>query len=359
MSNLSAQSETVATYPIRNYKLAEYAVGQENLESVSVFSLVKKTLGADSVTKVELVGYADATPWKSCGKNASCSDHKNQTLALLRASTISQKFSLEYGINPSRINARGEVSNSRGGEFRGVTVYISRDKGRSSAPVVAQVNPNSFDDVNALRREIAGLRDTVTMLMHRNSVEVSAPAQPTSPKESPTNVTIQTVAPTSIKIERPVNVDVGAGIATVNTNHIDAFAPIVSVFIRPRASPVEFFLNGGFRPSSSLNLCNRADVIGSLGAQVGTRRPIGASFGLYTAREMCSDGGPKLNERWLDRTNGVFVGPKLNFRVMGVNGSFNPALTWSNTYRAEERKDYNGWGLKFDFNIRTFGNQKP
>lgn len=361
LRTLYAQREEVVTYPIRNYKLGEYDIEKVKLARTEVvYTFARKTLSVDSSAKVELVGYADATPWKSCNRDVSCSDLKNHTLALLRASTFSRKLILEYGVDPSKIFTRGEVSNLRGGEFRGVTVNIRRSLEHSFVPVIAQKDSISLgDDVLVLRREIAGLRDTVTMLLHRNSVQVPAPTQPTSPIESPTSVVTRNQA-TSTKIERPVvNVDVGAGIAVVTTNHVDALAPTVSIFIRPRASPVEFFLNGGFRPSSSSNLCNRADVIGSIGAQIGAPRHFGASLGLFTAREMCTDGGARLNERWLDRTNGMFVGPQLYFHVKGVHGSFNPALTWSETYRAQQKKQYSGFGLKFEFNIRTFGNHKP
>jgi len=358
LRSLTAQETggLIATYDFHNYRLGRYVVDGVTAETLdSGMTKMKNHVSADSSTELVIVGRADATPWNSCKGDQDCSALKNQTLAELRASSFASILSKKYGIDPSRIYSRGEVASVRGGEFRGVTVYIRRLGGHVSQ--TATVTPNSSSEVASLRSDVAGLKDSVAVLSHRNTVPSPAPAQPTSPVETPTNIAPPET--TVVHIEPPVRVDVGVGIAGVKINHVDAFAPTIGIYIKPRASPVDFFLEGGYRPSRSSNKCNRADVIGTLGARVGLRNSIGLSGGLFTAREMCTNGGPKLNERWLDRTNGVFVGPSITFRLADLQWSFDPALTWGSTYNAQKNSSTSGFGLQLRFHIQTGGNRKP
>jgi hypothetical protein len=345
----------VAMYNFPNYELGKYDPNEKVVQDLDSGLVEMQNIShTNSVAEISIIGRADATPWKSCKGNKDCSALKNQTLAELRASTFARMLSKKYGIEESHIYSRGEVIGARGGEFRGVTVYIRRRA--ESVSQNATAIPNSTSEVASLRSEVADLRDSVTVLSHRNTVPSSAPAQPTSPVEMPTNIAPKET--TTVYIEPPVHIDVGVGVAGVKTNHTDALAPMIGIYLKPRASPVEFFLEGGYRPSSSSNRCNRADVIGTLGAHYKPRSLLGLSGGLFTAREMCTNGGPKLNERWLDRTNGVFLGPTFNFHFMSLPISINPALTRSSTYNAQTDRSKGGWGLIIRGNIRFGSDHK-
>ncbi len=333
-AQLAAQSgKPLLTADFRDYRLGDHNILSSNANK-EMMNDVQSMLASDSTTEVDLVGYADATPWGSCGRNVRCSASKNLILANQRASSFARVVTRNYAINPSRIKTRGEVAESRGGQFRGVTLYIRhRETGTSVV-----LESSSSTDVTMLREIVQKQADSLGALSRRIAcIERPEPGCPPV-KPSVVNYNTQVMPP-----ENTINVDVGLGASSTYTRSTDALVPTASIFIKPNAWPVEFFATGGIRPYSSSNICSRADVIGTIGAQVHIAGPVFTSLGGYTDREMCRNGGSKTNERFLTRNNGVFAGLGIKLPMIGaIRPMVNVAPTYSWTTRVQNPTYING-----------------
>lgn len=293
----------------------------------------------DRTDKYVAIGFADGTPFKRCGSDAFCSKEKNQALALLRASEAAEAL-VRRGVHPSRIFTRGLVVDRRSALFRGVSVYVLHEDVAVSvpptvsvpakAPVVAQVAPETPS-----KQAVQPASESEEKVVHH---EVTSP------------VSHQSFA----------NVDVGLGVAGTNMKHgVDSFTPTLSLFIKPRTLPFELVLEGGYRPQRSSDVCNRADVSGALGVHIPIREPIGITSGIFTDREMCRDGGHKLTERWIERTNGVYLGLTSGIDVgKGLVLDFSPGLVWGKTSHAQDDKhSSSGFGVRVGIDVRSNGNK--
>jgi len=348
-AQLAAQgNKPLLTADFRDYRLGDHDILNSNAKTRSMMGDVRSFLSSDSTTEVDLVGYADATPWGSCGRNVRCSASKNLILANQRASSFARLITKNYGINPSRIKTRGEVAESRGGQFRGVTLYI-RHRETSTSVVLES---SSSTDVTMLQELVQKQADSLGVLSRRIAC-IERPELGCSPVK-PSVVTNNTYAAPK---ESSVHVDVGLGVSAVTTNSTDALTPTASVFIRPSNAPVEFFATGGIRPFRSDNICGaRADVIGTIGANVRIAGPVFTTLGGMTSREMCRNGGPKLNERSLARSDGVFAGIGIQLPKVGALHpvvSVAPAYNW--TTRVQNPTYKNGVLNQNQLNSRGFG----
>ncbi len=336
---LSAQTDTLATHRVQHYSLGNYDPSRVD----SLAALERGRLN-DPTVEIIIVGYADATPYiKSCGNDSVCSDRHNMVLALQRSSEFARVLTEKYGVNPGRMMPQGQVAKVRGGEFRGVTVYLRRYTPPTAAPVVQQISTVSSDRrIDSLARDVNALRDSVARLA----------ARPTS------TTVVNQVAPavqqvTQITEER-ASVHIGAGAAFVSGNSTSTFTPTLGIFVKPIGFPLELTLEGGFLPSRIESVCNSADVFGAIGAEWRPFDLVGISGGLFTGREMCVDGGPRLNERWVNQTNGLFLGPTFNFDLsQGFEISLSPSATWGRTHNAQTHIQKNGLGFQLRLGIRT------
>lgn len=359
-AHLAAQSgnKPLMTAHFLDYRLGNFDVMSTTHGGAGMMEDVKMLIENDSTLILNPIGHADATPFQSCRGNAFCSAQKNQVLADQRASSFARLISKRYGIDPSRIIARGEVAESRGGQYRGVTLYVRH---RETSTVVQESSLSLSVELNSLRLELAALRDSMRNLSHR--VTTDAATAQTNSAQKPT--VIQQIVTSN---ENTMNVDVGLGGSATRNTSTDALVPTASIFIKPNAWPVEFFATGGIRPYSSTNICKRADVIGTIGANVHIGGPVFTSIGGYTDREMCRNGGPKTNERFLTRNNGVFAGLGLKLPKIGaIRPMVNLAPTYSWTTRVQNptytngvlnqnQIDSKGWGMMSNITFRLDGN---
>ena len=347
---LRAQMDAPVTHEVRFYPLGVDSTNRSRADSA--LQIVAALCGSRDV-RCTVIGFADATPWKQC-KTATCSAQENMVLALRRANKFRQDLATACGISRDRIATSGEVSKERGGQHRGLTIYID-----SIAPAPAVREPvidtalerrvsNLESRMTAAEKSIVALNDTIADL--RDSLKTTTQATTT---QNTVSEKTETSKQNQIATVHSGDVDIGFGFAALTTRGLEVAVPTFKLIVKPLGSPVEVELEGGFRPSRSENICNRADLFGAL---KGNKRwdPVGISVGVFTAREICVDGGPRLAERSVGRTYGVLAGPNLNFNLRrDYEASLSIALSWSTTYHAQTGEKFSGLGLQLGVGART------
>lgn len=353
-----------------------YALGalkSDKLESLGI--------SLDPTATYVVIGMADGTPHKGCGADVLCSKTHNQSLALLRASEMTQLLK-KRGVSHSQIRPDGIVYTQKGEDFRGVLVYVfSEEKVASNkttpstvaqvptpkvastpVPTVVQVTPTVVNTVNPLADSLAMLKQQMRSLQDSLAVLSQKVSVPTNKEK---NDTIKAAKPNDtavLKVESNpqapiVNIDVGVGVVGMKANNgVDSFAPSLGVFMGPRSVPIELAFEIGYRPSKSSKVCNRADVFGAISVRVPVSSHIAISGGVFTDRESCRSGGPKVDERWINRTNGLSLG-----LVSGVDVSsrfrlnLKPEITYAWMTSAQTSLTVRGAGLRLGAEIRTNG----
>lgn len=348
---ISAQEEVVATYPVTGYALGAYNARVTAQEIATV---------AGDKHKVLVVGYADANPWRSCGSK-QCSDHKNQLLAELRASEAAKALETA-GIDTARINTRGEVRAARGGEHRGVVIYIIRE----TAPVVAPTPKNDslatvarkVDTlqiaVKAINQEVAQVRDTVT--------QVAAVVQ-----QIINNTNASDTGKKEQKHESWVDLAVGLG---YNSGYAGGMKESSlnfggGLFIKPRVLPFELLARGGYAPRGSNKewKCGQSDATLSLGAHrlvyEAETFMVGASVGGFTDRRYCTNGGVRLAEQWTEKVDGLYAGPTFQVPMFGSLHMWATAeMTYGRVTTAENLyKPKNAFGIRTGAMLRWAPNK--
>ncbi len=323
-------------------------------------------IGSTEVSaKVQVVGLADATPFRICGTDKECSKRENIKIARMRedgAKSILKDmgFSIAEEFPNEPI-----VSDIRGDQYRGVMIYILREEKPAIAPVVPAVS--NVSPGNAFADSIARMNETVRVL--RDSLKKMPEMVAVKADSAVTRVVEKFVKGYSeeLKKDRPSqggilfdNVNFGVGVVGMKANNgADSFAPSLGVFIKPRSVRFELALEAGYRPAKSSNVCNRADVFGAISVRVPVSSHIAISGGVFTDRESCTDGGPKLAERSLSTTNGVSFG-----FVSGVDigHSFRlnlkPEVAYGQTTTAQTLKKQSGAAFRLGAEIRTQSGRK-
>lgn len=330
---LSAQKEVVASYPITGYALGKYdarALGRE--------------IALENNCKLEVVGSADATPYRK-GNSALL----NQALANRRASEVG-KLLVASGVSPERIDTRGEVSTSRGPQYRGVTVYVVCEK-------IAAPN----DSLSTVSKEVDTLKTAVHAVEKKVEKLDTAVTQVTQVVQQIIN------ADTGKKEEVKKNeswIDLGLGVgfnsAYAGGTKESSLNVGGGLFMKPRGLPFQLLFRGGYWPKGQNKewKCHQADATLSLGAHKvmyeAETFSVGASAGGFTDRRYCSNGGVKLAEQWTSKVDGLYAGPSFQVPMFGSLHMWAAAeLTYGGVTTAEELyKSKNAFGFRTSAMVR-------
>lgn len=307
---LKAQvKDTVPTYSMTGYALGAYSAQVTAREIVAV---------AGARHKVLVLGLADGNPWRSCGKNKQCSDHKNQLLADIRASEAAKALE-SVGLDTARITTRGEIRNTRGEAYRGVVIYVLREKivvPNDSLATVTKAVDTLQTDMKSVKAKVEKLDTAVTQVTNVVQQMIDNTNADTGKKNE------DSTKKSNAGLDIGLNYSMGQGFT---------FGPAIGIGI---GNGYKFVAQGGIFPNGKNKSLNCSLM--NISAAVGIERNITFegeeaiwSFGALTDRTACYNGGPKVAETLTLRYDGIFVGG--GWRMNLGSDRFRPTLTAQGT----------------------------